>query len=466
MSATEELRLLLGADGLRLGKDISERHRGDWHVRAPDAAPLALTLPRSTEQVSAILSICHRHHVPVVPQGGLTGLAGGAVPIHGSVLLSLEHLRVIEELDVLASTMTVQAGVSLQAIQERAQEVDLFFPLDLGARGSCLIGGNISTNAGGNRVLRYGMARDLVLGVEAVLADGTIITSLNKMLKNNAGYDLKQLFIGSEGTLGIVTRAVLRLQPHPGTTNTALCAFSSFEKVFEFLHRMRSSLAGALSAFEVMWPEFYSKSLEIQLHKRIPLKPDFAAYVLVEATGPNPEYGRQSFDAAIEKALIQDIMVDAAVAQSIGEAQQMWQIRDAAGELLQRLSPVANFDVSIETSRIATFVDECRGRLSKRWRSAQTICFGHLADNNLHLFVTVEADPFPNGEIEETVYGCVRDWGGSISAEHGVGLLKKPFLGHTRSAAEIALMKTLKAALDPRGILNPGKIFDRDASTA
>ncbi len=457
MSLIDSLRNALGADSVRTGADIGARHQGDWLIKAgPDDVPLALALPRDTAQVSAVLRLCHAADVPVVPQGGLTGLTGGAVPVRGAVLLSLERLRAIEEVDAIAGTITVQAGVPLQSVQEAADHAGLLFPLDIGGRGSCLIGGNLSTNAGGNRVLRYGMARELVLGLEVVLADGTVITSLNKMLKNNAAYDVKQLFIGSEGTLGVITRAVLRLFPKPVTTSTALCAFTDFDRIYAFLRRARAHLGGTLSAFETMWQPFYARAVEGRTR---PLATDAVAYVLIESMGTDPARDGEHFAALIEKAMEDGLVTDAVIAQSMKDTKQLWSIRDASGELVQKLAPVGNYDVSIATGRIQAFVLELSSRLAARWPGAEAICFGHLADSNLHMFVKVDERPFPGHAIDEIVYGCVRDWQGSISAEHGIGLLKKAYLDYSRTPAEIALMKRIRHALDPQGILNPGKIF-------
>lgn len=464
-STVEALRAALGPKIVRVAGDIEPRHLGDWVVRSgADDAPIALTLPNSTNDVSEIVKICNAHRTPMVPQGGLTGLVGGGTPVSGSVLISLERMCAIEEIDRIASTITVQAGVPLQKVQEAADAADLLYPLDIGGRGSCLIGGNISTNAGGNRVLRYGMTRDLVLGLEVVLADGTIMTSLNKMLKNNAGYDLKHLFIGAEGTLGIVTRAVLRLFPKPRGVSTALCSFAVFEDVYEFLNRSRGHLGHALSAFEVMWPAFYGHA--VAARKNIPISTGHAAYVLIETMGTNPEDDAANLSRLIETALGDDVVLDGVIAKSLAQTRDLWSIRDASGELVRTLQPLVNFDVSIETGRIDAFVKECTRRLQEKWPSSEAICFGHLADSNLHMFVKASVTPFPEQGIEEVVYGCVRDWDGSISAEHGIGILKKPYLSFSRTAAEIKLMMLLKSTLDPFGLLNPGKIFQEEPATS
>lgn len=453
-----DLREVFTADTLRVGAEIEPRYLSDWVVTAAaDSQPIALVLPRSADDISKALRICRRHGAPVVPQGGRTGLVGGSTPVRGAILIALERMRAIEEIDPIASTITVQAGVTLQAIQEAADVADMLFPLDIGGRGSCMIGGNISTNAGGNRVLRYGMARDLVLGLEVVLADGTIVSGMNKMLKNNAGYDLKQIFIGAEGTLGVITRAVLKLHPKPLGIDTALCAFKDFDAVYKFLRLTRGRFGAPLSAFELMWPSFYTRAIASRANP--PLPSDYAAYVLIESMGTDPEGDSARFQSVVEDALTDGIVADAIVAKSIAEARALWAVRDMSGELVRSLMPLCNYDVAIETGKIDEFERACQARLRERWPSAQTICFGHLADSNLHMFVIADETPFPETAIDEIVYGCVRDWKGSISAEHGIGLLKKPYLSYSRSPEEVATMKLLKAALDPRNILNPGKVF-------
>ena len=261
----------------------------------------------------------------------------------------------------------------------------------------------------------------------------------------------------ARGTLGIITKAVLRLFPKPIGTETALCAFHDFGAVYRFLHRARTMLAGSLSAFELMWPSFYAHA--IAKLTAPPLAPGFAAYVLVEAMGTDPERDAVHFSGFLEAALEEGLVADAVLAKSIAETRALWAVRDMSGELVQKLQPLANFDVSIETGKIDAFEKACRASLRDAWPSVETICFGHLADSNLHMFVTVDERPFPERAIEDIVYACVRDWHGSISAEHGIGLIKKRYLSYSRTADEIAVMKAIKGLLDPRGILNPGKIY-------
>ncbi|HEX7045770.1 MAG TPA: FAD-binding oxidoreductase [Burkholderiales bacterium] len=458
-SILETLRAAVGREHVVPRAEIDGRYLHDWRTGRGDHAPLALVRPKTTAEVAAVLRACNERRVPIVPQGGLTNLAACATPIDDGILLSLERLHGIEEIDAGAMTLTAWAGTPLQAVQEAAEQAGFLFPLDLGARGSCQIGGNVSTNAGGNHVIRYGMMRELVLGLEAVLADGTVVTSLNKMLKNNAGYDLKQLFIGSEGTLGIVTRVVLRLHPKPKSTCTALCAVADYAAVLGLLRHAKQGLAGTLAAFEMMWPDFYELITRNVPEARAPLAYGYGGYVLVEALGSDQAHDQVRFEAMLEEAVEEGLVQDAVIAKSEAESRAIWRIRDGSGDFPRILWPAVGFDVSIPTSDIGRFVETCRSALETRWPGVRTVFFGHIGDSNIHIAVKVGDGTQPEAEIEDLVYALVRDWGGSISAEHGIGLLKRPFLGYTRTPEEIALMRTIKRALDPNNILNPGKIF-------
>ena len=455
----DELRAAIGPNALHAGDAMPPAHFGDWYGPVEGSGrPIAVALPRGTEDVSAILRLCHAHRVPVVPQGGLTGLVGGAAPIAGCVALSLSRMRAIEEVDAAAATITVQAGAPLQTVQEAADAAGLLFPLDIGSRGSCAIGGNISTNAGGNRVLRYGMAREMVLGIEVVLADGTVLTSLNKMLKNNAGYDLKQLFIGSEGTLGVVTRLVLRLFPKPESVCTAFCGLPDYPAVLEFLRRARAKLGSALSAFEVIWPEFYT--LATTAHRiRPPLAGQHPIYVLLDSLGADQQQDTETFARFMETALEDGIVQDAVLAQSHAQSRDLWALRDSVAQFGQSFDPHVGFDVSLPIARMQDFIDECRTDLLANDPASRTLWFGHVADSNLHILVKLEPGGPTKKQIDAIVYARVRDFQGSISAEHGIGLLKKPYLGYSRSPVELDLMRRIKSALDPLAILNPGKVF-------
>ncbi len=455
----DQLRAAIGASALMTGAAMEPRHFSDWVVPAgPGNLPLAIALPRTTDEVAAILRICNAHGIGIVPQGGLTGLTGGATPVSGCVALSLSRMRAIEEVDPAAATITVQAGAPLQSVQDAADAAGFLFPLDIGSRGSCAIGGNVSTNAGGNRVLRYGMTRDLVLGMEAVLADGTVITALNKMQKNNTGYDLKQLFIGAEGTLGVVTRLVLRLFPKPVSECTAFCALPSYAAVLDLLRRARAGLGGALSAFEVLWPEFYD--LATTAHGvRPPLPRGHTIYVLMDALGSDQARDTEAFAAMIEAALEAGVIEDAVIAQSHREGREIWALRDSVSQFQFSFDPHVGFDVSLPIGRMQEFVDACKADLKARDPASRTLWFGHIADSNLHILVKQEPGGPTKYEVDDIVYARVRAFGGSVSAEHGIGLLKRPYLAYSRTREEIAVMKRIKAALDPQGIMNPGKVF-------
>ncbi len=456
-----ELTQLLGAEVVVAPEAASlARHTRDYCVQGKaDVGILALTFPRNTQEVSAILRYCHEHYLPVQPQGGMTGLSGGAVPVGPCVIISMERMRSIRELDSAAATITVEAGVVLEAVQRAAEAAGLFFPLDLGGRGSCQIGGNLSTNAGGNRVLRFGMARELVLGVEAVLADGTVVDSLRKVIEDNAGYDLRQLFIGSEGTLGIITAAVLRLFPKARSVSTCLCAVDDYDGVLKLLARARTEFGPQLTAFEVMWPEFYRLATS-GLGRRAPLARERGACVLIETMGFNASTDRQRVEDVFGKAIEDGLISNAIIAQSEREAAELWAVRDSPGEW-QRAGhwPQLSFDVSVPTGVIGLLVAEIAASLRARWPHLAVLYFGHVADGNLHVSVRMSGHSVPELEIEKTIYEVVARRRGSISAEHGIGSLKMPFLRLSRSAEEIALMRVIKNALDPRGILNPGKIF-------
>jgi len=455
-----ELRKLLGHSAVLVGADVPARNGNDWSTQPPQP-PLAVVRPVDAQGVSAALRACSAAGLPVVPQGGLTGLCGGARPEAGWVALSLERMVGVEEIDDAGATMTVRAGTPLEAVQRAADEAGFLFPLDLGARGSCAIGGNLSTNAGGNRVIRYGMVRDMVLGLEVVLADGTIITTLNKMLKNNAGYDLKQLFIGSEGTLGIITRVVLRLFPKPGCTMSALCAMPDYPAVVRLLGGARRGLGPLLSAFEVMWPDYWQVVTE-RVGVRSPLEGKHGLYVLVEAQGTDEAIDVPRFEAWMEKRLEEGTLSDAAVAHSVADTQSFWTLRDACAEFFQVLGANISYDVGLPVNDMDAFACRCKEALAQHIPGCDSVYYGHVGDGNLHLVSWVPGlgiEQQPKDAMDEVVYGLVREFGGTVSAEHGIGTIKKRWLGHARSAQEIALMNTLKRALDPSRLLNPGKVL-------
>ncbi|WP_199229505.1 FAD-binding oxidoreductase [Azospirillum sp. TSO22-1] len=422
-------------------------------------AAAALLLPRSTAEVAAALRICHGAGVPVVPRAGMTGLVGGTVAGPHEIALSLERLTGIGAVDAAGATLTAGAGATIEAVQRHTAESGFLFALDLGSRGSATVGGAIATNAGGNKVIRYGMMRDLVLGLEAVLADGTVVSSMNALLKNNTGLDLKQLFIGTEGTLGVVTRAVLRLYPLPRARHTALAALPDFAAMAGFLRAMREESNGALSSFEAMWPSYYALATRPAGRLHPPLPHGAAFYALVEWEGADAEGDAQRFGTALARALEAGLIADAVLARSEAERTTLWAIRDDVTEHLRPLAPRFSFDVSLPIPSMPEYVDTLTRVVAARWPGAAVVAFGHLGDGNLHVIVSAGRTDV-RAAVEELVYRPLAALGGAVSAEHGIGLDRKAWLALSRSAEERRAMALVKRALDPANILNPGKILD------
>jgi len=454
----DAFKALVGEDGVQTGEALAQRGSGGWSSGNMNAA--VLVRPRNTTEVSGVLALCPSPGQSVLTHGGLTGLVQGARTTASDVVLSLERMRAIEALDPVGRTLTLQAGCTLQQAQEAARAAGLQLALDLGARGSCTVGGNVSTNAGGNAVIRYGMAREQVLGVEAVLADGTVVSSMNRMIKNNTGYDLRQLFIGSEGTLGVITRLVMRLREAPRSRATALVGSERLQDVIGLLRHVDAGLGGHLSAFEVMWQEFFHLVACPPSKGSQPMSGDYPYYVLLEAQGAHPESDQQRFEAVLQEAMDSGLIVDAVISGSGREREALWALRDDV-EKMHELGPVFTFDVSLGIADMEGYVKTVRDRLAREWSEHQCIVFGHLGDGNLHIVVNVHDDGDEARErVEATVYEPLQAIGGSVSAEHGIGLEKKRWLPLSRSPEEMAVMRLLKEALDPAGILNPGRIFD------
>ncbi len=453
------LKASVGPGGFREGADIDSKNYKDV-MGARSIAPLLLLRPSNTQQVSAILKACHAAGQPVTPQGGMTGLVSAAAPLQGEIALCFDRMKQVVEVDLFTSTMTVEAGVELQTIQEQADAHNLLFPLDLGARGSCTIGGNLSTNAGGNRVIRYGMTRDLVLGVEAVLADGTIINGLHKLRKNNTGYDLKQLFIGSEGTLGIITRAVLKLSPKPSSQVVAMCGVRDFARVTGLLLHAQTALGSNLSAFEVIWQNTY-KLIDAHVpHATVPLPDHYGFYVLIESMGSNADQDTELFLQTLHAASDKDLVADVVIADSDTKIKNLWTVRDAAAEIYPGVGYMHTYDVSLNVGDMGYFGEEAERRLRKPWPDAILGLFGHIGDGNVHIIIHVGPDTRDHHQqIDEIIYGLIQELHGAVSAEHGIGVMKKSFLPYSKSVAEINLMKALKKPMDPHGILSPGRVF-------
>lgn len=451
------LRKALPDEALVAGESLAGRTE-DWMHQQPLRSPLLLR-PGSTDEVSSALALCHAAGQPVIAHGGLTGLVHGADTTDADVVLSLERMCRIESIDPVQRVATVEAGVTLQQLQEAADEQGLAFPLDLGARGSATLGGNASTNAGGNRVLRFGMMREMVLGLEAVLADGTVIRAMNRLIKNNSGFDLKQLFIGAEGTLGVITRLVLRLREKPARQDVAFAAVPGFDALAALLKHMDRALGGGLSAFEVMWPEFYELVTTPPATGRAPVPHGSPYYVLIESMGGGTAGDGALFQAAFERAVEEGLVTDAVVAKSQAEVAAIWALRDDVLQSARWGLPFV-FDVSLPIADMQAYVEQVKAGLRANWPGVRAYVFGHMGDGNLHVVISPEGLPSDaRAAVERIVYAPLQHVGGAISAEHGIGLEKKAWLPISRSAAEIALMRTLKRAMDPKGILNPGRVF-------
>lgn len=454
----DALRDALGVESVRTGEAIHARALTDWTKMTP-TRPAAVLLPTSTAQVSRALAICNAAHQAVVPQGGMTGLSGGAIARASDIALSLERMVGVEEIDTAAATMTVLAGTTLDTAQQAAAAAGFELALDLGARGSCQIGGNLATNAGGNRVIQSGTARDQTLGLEVVLANGTVLSSLNKMVKNNTGYDLKHLFIGSEGTLGVITRAVLRLMPQRHARHTALVALKDFDAAVALLNTLRARFGNDVGAFEIMWPDFFDFGVSLTPGARSPFEAAHPMYALIEHASLDPDDGGQRFADVLMQALEHGALRDAVIAQSLSDARALWAIREATAEFPIRLEPI-NFDVSLPIGAIGRFANACRARFEQCWPGQVSYYFGHIGDSNLH--VTLDARSVPgisHDAVDRELYALLEPYRGSVSAEHGIGVLKRAYLRVSRSPAEIEAMRAIKLALDPNGILNPGKVL-------
>jgi FAD/FMN-containing dehydrogenase len=437
----------------------------DWRGRYHGQAR-AVVRPGTTAEVAAVVRCCAENGVPVVPQGGNTGLCGGATP-HAAgdeLLVSLTRLNRVRSIDADNATMTVEAGVPLARVQDAAAQAGLLFPLSLAAEGSCLVGGNLSTNAGGTAVLRYGNARDLVLGLEVVLADGRVWDGLKGLRKDNTGYDLKQLFLGSEGTLGIITAAVLKVFPRPRTSVTAWTAVDDVAAAVKLLRAMRSALGDRLTGFELI-----SADCVALARAQFPSLPDplrgHAWYVLVQAddvAANSPLTGE--IESALADAISDDIARDATIAQSEAQAAALWALREHIPEAQRLEGPNIKHDISVPVSRIPEFLDQARVALDAAFPGVRYVVFGHLGDGNLHynLSAPAGADPVAfnatTPRANRIVYDLTVKHGGSFSAEHGIGQMKREEVIRYKPAIEVELMRRVKHALDPEGLLNPGKV--------
>jgi FAD/FMN-containing dehydrogenase len=468
MTFLAELQALLGAGHVLTGED-TDSYTLDWRGRYRGRA-LAVVRPDSAESVAAIVRLCARHGVPLVPQGGNTGLCGGATPADDgkAVLLSLARMNRVRAIDTDNDTITVEAGCILQAVQQAAEQAGRLFPLSLAAEGSCTIGGNLATNAGGTQVLRYGNTRDLTLGLEVVTPDGEIWHGLRGLRKDNTGYDLRDIYIGSEGTLGIITAATLKLFPMPVARCTALLAVPDVESGVQLLGRARKGFGAALTGFELMAGNCLQAVVRLYPQQRLPFSGESTQspwFALLELSDSESEaHARERFETVLGEAIEAGLATDAAIAENITQSRALWHLRESIPLAEAELGKSIKHDVSVPISRIADFVRTTNALLQKDFPGIGHVIFGHLGDGNLHYNVTRAPGQEEAALLAQQpkVYGVVHDsvhaHGGSISAEHGVGQLKIDELPRYKDPVELALMRRIKKALDPAGIMNPGKV--------
>jgi FAD/FMN-containing dehydrogenase len=426
-------------------------------------SPLVLR-PGSTEEVSAICKLASAHRIALVPQGGNTGLVGGQTPHNGEVVVSTRRMDKIREIDAASNTMTCDAGVILQVAQQRAAEVDRLFPLSLGAEGSCTIGGNLSTNAGGTTALAYGVAREMALGVEVVLADGRVLNLLSKLKKDNTGYDLRNLFIGAEGTLGIITAATLKLFPKPRAIETAYVGLTSPAQALKLLSISQSEAAGTLTSFELLSEVAVDFSIRHGIDIRDPLSSKHPWYVLMELSSPRDD-SRGTLQAILEKGMEHGIVDDAVIAANLSQRQAFWKLRDEMSAAQKPEGGSIKHDISVPVAAVPDFIEQADAAVVKLIPGSRPVPFGHLGDGNIHYNVSQPiggdtADFMGRWhEVNAIVFEIVLRMGGSISAEHGIGVLKRDELPDVKDKVAIELMRSVKAMLDPLGIMNPGKVL-------
>ena len=458
----DNLKAALGPKGWSLDPDEIAPHVDDWRGRFKGATPILLK-PATTEEVAAAVKLCAEAGVAVTPQGGNTSLCGAATP-QGEVLITLKRMTAVREIDTDNDSMTVEAGCVLESLQNTAEEANRLFPLSLGSQGSAMIGGLISTNAGGVHVLRYGMTRELVLGLEAVLPDGTIWSGLTGLRKDNTGYDLKQLLIGAEGTLGIITAATLKLFPRPGRMELAFIGMNSVDDAVKFLGMAKQVSGGAVTAFEVM----PALALEFVLghvpNTRDPLESKHPWYVVCEMSFGRTEGARETMEAALEQGFEAELLQDAAIAENEAQMLDFWRLRESIAEAERSQGLAVKHDVSIPVSKMPAFIEKATQRINAEFPDGVVVAFGHVGDGNVHYNIAC-LDPDARegfmakaGEMSKRVYDTVDEFGGSISAEHGIGILKREELA-ARKPVDVKVMRAIKQAIDPKGIMNPRVLF-------
>jgi FAD/FMN-containing dehydrogenase len=437
---------------------VEMRHLFEGHT------PMVLR-PSSVAEVSAILKLANATKTPVVPQGGNTGLVGGQIPHHNEIVLSLNRLDRIREVDPTSNTITCEAGVTLQRAREAAAAVDRLYPQLLPSEGTCTIGGNLATNAGGTAALAYGIARSHALGLEVVLADGRVLNNLNKLKKDNTGYDLKNLFIGAEGTLGIITAAVLRLVPRPRSVETAFVGITSAEAGLELLGLAQERAGNDVTSFEIMTRQGVELVLKHGARCRDPLAAPYPWYVLIELSSQQQQGLRELLEDILGRGVERGLVTDATIADSLEQAKAFWHIREMFGEVQGHAGGSIKHDVSVPVAAVPAFIKEANAAVTALIPGARPLPFGHLGDGNIHYNVSQPAGADKDDylrrwdEVNAVVFAVVKKYGGSISAEHGIGVMKRDLLPSVKDPVALELMRSLKAMLDPNGILNPGKVL-------
>lgn len=454
----DELKSIVGSAGWLSDPHDLQPYLTEWRGTWQGSTPL-MVMPASVEEVAAIVKVCAKTGTGIVPQGGNTGLCGGAIPQAGEILLSLRRMRRIRSLDAENFSMVAEAGCVLADLQNAATAADRFFPLSLSAEGSCQIGGNLSTNAGGINVLRYGTARDQTLGLEVVLPDGEVVNGLRALRKDTAGYDLKQLFIGAEGTLGVITAASLKLYPRIGRLGTALVALDNVQNSIALLAHLRRVLTDRLQAFELMSHRAVSFATRHVPGVSCPLKSPWL--VLLDAAVDDDEQLQQALAAALQDGLF----ADAAVAKNEREYDDFWRLRHSLSAAQKPEGASLKHDVSVPVSSVSHFIESATARVEKACPGVRIVAFGHVGDGNIHFNLSQPVDADPDQFLEQRsslarlIYDVVAELGGSFSAEHGIGVLKRAELARYRGVAEVRAMQAVKTALDPLGIMNPGKVL-------
>ena len=463
----DAIRAIVGERGILTAQSDTAPYSEDWR-RLYQGRTQAVIRPGTTEELAAVVRLCAESSTPIVPQGGNTSMVGGAVPNEdgSELILSTARLNRIRDLDPADMTLTIEAGVTLKAAQLAAAEQGCLLPLSISSEGTAQIGGVLAVNAGGNNTVRYGNARDLVLGLEVVLPDGSIWNGLRRLRKDNTGYCLRQLFVGSEGTLGIITAAVLKLAPQPKEIAVALCGVDSPEAALTLFTRFQAHDAASISAFELMSGLGMSFVLKHIPGATLPLESAAAFYVLVELASPRPGAGlRAMLEEILEQALHDDTIADAAIAESDAQRAAIWKLREEHSEAQKREGASVKNDVSVPVSKVPAFIRKATAACEKLLPGVRIVPFGHMGDGNIHfnLEQPVGSDPSwflaQDHAIMDAVNEVVREYDGSFSAEHGIGKLKPYMMPDWRGGAELALMQRIKAAIDPAGIMNPGKVL-------